>query len=275
MGVLGDRSLLSRRNASKARPRKGPTATALQSAALGLLTHRGLSESLSRASMTSGVAEVPPSFCAKTRGWSRPISVSAPGPQSRVNVGKIGRCSIAMEFPSPVRADRSTPGPKATERAQLNADYLGLSALIDFRYECPVTVDADSSINDARAQMIRLGVDAMLVTENGLEKTSPRLVGLIAAADIEREHAHHVGRGRDFSNAICAGEVVTPWDDLPVMNYESLHTLPMHDLCEMFRHAGLKHLLFLEIYDDELLARGLLSRSTISKHLRRTGRDSR
>jgi CBS-domain-containing membrane protein len=180
-----------------------------------------------------------------------------------------------MEFPSPVRADRSTPGPKATERAQLNADYLGLSALIDFRYECPVTVDADSSINDARAQMIQLGVDALLVTEDGLEKTKPRLVGLIAAADIERERTHHVARARDFSNAICAGEAVTPWDDLPVMNYESLHTLPMHALCEMFRHTGLKHLLVLEIHDDELLARGLLSRSTISKHLRRTGRDSR
>ena len=90
-----------------------------------------------------------------------------------------------MEFPLPVRADRSTPGPTATEFPQWNTDYLGLSALIDFRYECPVTVDADSSINHARAQMIRLAVDAMLVTEDGLEKAKPRLVGLIAAADIE------------------------------------------------------------------------------------------
>jgi hypothetical protein len=190
------------------------------------------------------------------------------------------RSSIAMEFPSPVRAARSTQGPVATEDAhdaQLNADEVGLSALIDFRRECPVTVDADRSIDDARAQMVRLGVDALLVTEDGLERTKPRLVGLIASSDIERERTHHLVRATDFSapNAICAGEIVTPWDDLPVMNYESLHILTVHDLCEMFRGTGLKHLLVVEIRDDELVARGLLSRATIATNLRRTGRSSR
>jgi hypothetical protein len=63
---------------------------------------------------------------------------------------------------------------------------------------------------------------------------------------------------------------MTPWNELPLVQYESLQSLTAYDLFEMFQGTGLTHLLVVETHGDEsALARGLVSRATLAKRLRR------
>jgi inactivated superfamily I helicase len=62
---------------------------------------------------------------------------------------------------------------------------------------------------------------------------------------------------------------MTPWNELTVVNYESLQTLTAFDVYEMFQGTGLTHLLVIENHGAEsAVARGLLSRATLAKRLR-------
>ena len=62
-----------------------------------------------------------------------------------------------------------------------------LCALTDFRQEPPIIVDAGSTIDAALADMMRLGVHALLVTDEEFERAELRVLGLITAHDIERQ----------------------------------------------------------------------------------------
>jgi CBS domain-containing protein len=179
----------------------------------------------------------------------------------------------ALVMPSRVRSAASlierTPG---NDDAYLEANDSAFCALNDFRREYPITVDADSSIDNALADMNRLAVHALLVTQDGLEGADPQVVGLITAYDIERERPHRCPRTADFSvrKHVVVGDVMTPWNELSLVKYQSLETLTAFDLYEMFKGTGLTHLLVIEIHGDgSAVARGLLSRATLAKRLRR------
>lgn len=140
-----------------------------------------------------------------------------------------------------------------TERTVANDDvYLesndsALCALTDFRREDAITVESESSIEDALADMNRLRVHALLVTRQEVGSFEQQVVGLITYCDIERRHP-----------------------ELALVKYESLQSLTAYDLYEMFQVTGLTHLLVIETHGDELgLARGLVSRATLAKRLRR------
>jgi CBS domain-containing protein len=148
----------------------------------------------------------------------------------------------------------------ANDDAFLEADDSAFYALTDFRREYPITVDADSSIDEALGDMNRLNVHALLVTREGPGGADPQVVGLITAYDIERS------RSRRHA---AVGDIMTSWNELSLVKYESLQTLTALDLYEMFQGTGLTHLLVVELQgDDSVLARGLLSRATLAKRLR-------
>jgi hypothetical protein len=44
---------------------------------------------------------------------------------------------------------------------------------------------------------------------------------------------------------------MTPWNELTVINYESLQTLTASDVYEMFQGTGLTHMLVIENHGDE------------------------
>jgi CBS domain-containing protein len=145
-------------------------------------------------------------------------------------------------------------------------------ALTDFRQEPPITVDAGSSIDAALAEMMRLGVHVLLVTDEEFERGDLRVLGLITAYDIERQRPHRSPGTIEFHvpRAIKVAEAMTPWNELSLVNYESLQTLTAQNLYEMFQGTGLTHLLVVDRHgDDSAIARGLLSRSTLAKRLRR------
>ena len=141
-------------------------------------------------------------------------------------------------------------------------------ALTDFRREYPTTVNADGSIDDALAQMIRLGVRTLVVIQRRIETVDPYLVGVITARDIERERPHRLRRTTrlNWPEDVIVADVVTPWDELPLVNYESLRTMSAYDLNEIFQSASLTHLLVVEMQGAEsMVARGLLSRAALAE----------
>jgi CBS domain-containing protein len=144
-------------------------------------------------------------------------------------------------------------------------------ALTDFRQEPPITVDAGSSIDAALADMMRLGVHALLVTDEEFERGNLRVLGLITAYDIERQRPHRSPGTTEFRvpKAIKVAEAMTPWDELSLVNYGLLQTLTAQSLYEMFQGTGLTHLIVVDMHgDDPAIARGLLSRATLAKRLR-------
>jgi CBS domain-containing protein len=161
----------------------------------------------------------------------------------------------------------------AHDGLHLEADDSAFHALTDFQHEYPITVDADTSIDEALADMNRLYVHALLVTQGRFEGVDPQVAGLITAYDIARERPHSFPRttGTTARKRVTVGEIMTPRSELSLVNYESLQTLTALDLYKMFQGTGLTHLLVIETRGvDSAVARGLLSRETLAKRLRRS-----
>jgi CBS domain-containing protein len=159
----------------------------------------------------------------------------------------------------------------ANDDAYLEHDDSAFCALTDFRRDYVITVEADGPIDDALADMNRLGVHALLVTRQEIGGIEQQVVGLITYYDIERIRPHRYPQASRPNKGcvIPVADVMTPWNELTVVNYDSLQTLTAFDVYEMFQGTGLTHLLVIENHGDEsAVARGLLSRATLAKRLR-------
>jgi CBS domain-containing protein len=145
-----------------------------------------------------------------------------------------------------------------------------ICALTDFQLDFPITVDAEASIATAFKDMTRLGIHALLVTRPALRGVAPQVEGLITAHDIDRTRPKR--RTYDcrahLPSHLRVADVMSPWDELSCVKYESLNCLTALDLYLMFQGTGLTHLLVVEVhYDEVTVARGVLSRATLAKRL--------
>jgi CBS domain-containing protein len=159
----------------------------------------------------------------------------------------------------------------ANDEAYLESNDSAFCALTDFRREYPITVEADSSIDEALSDMNRLSVHALLVTRQEVGGIEQQVVGLITYYDIERRRPHRYPQMAVSSERsdVRVGDVMTPWDELSLVRYGSLQSLTARDLYEMFQGTGLTHLLVVEIHGDEsATAIGLVSRAALAKRLR-------
>lgn len=150
--------------------------------------------------------------------------------------------------------------------------------LTDFELNFPITVDIGVSVDDAFKDMGRLGLHALLVVSSRLSDESREVVGLVTAYAIER--IRHRRRARslatDQMKGVSVGDVMTPWDELSLVKYESLRSLTVNDVYEMFQGTGLTHLLVVETHcNDIMLVRGVLSRAAVAKRLGRAPRERR
>ena len=182
----------------------------------------------------------------------------------------------ALAVPSQVRwaaslAERST----SNDESYLENNDSAFLALTDFQHEYPITVDTETSIDDALADMNRLCVHALLATQGRFEAVETQMAGLITAYDIARERAYNQAAktGTMARGLVTVGEIMTPSNELSLVKYESLQALTALDLYEMFQGTGLTHLLVVETLGaDSAIARGLLSRAALAKRLRRPHR---
>jgi CBS domain-containing protein len=141
-----------------------------------------------------------------------------------------------------------------------------IHAITDFTREYPVTVDEDRQIDDALRDMIHLGVRAMLVVRE------QRIVGLITSYDIQGERPLQFLQSSNYSrhHEIRVGHVMTPWDKLLALDWETVQAVCAGELLQVLEEAGLTHLLVIEGGKRSALpvVRALVSRARLARQLR-------
>jgi CBS domain-containing protein len=141
-----------------------------------------------------------------------------------------------------------------------------MHAITDFTREHPVTVDEERQIDDALDDMIRLGVRALLVVRE------QRIVGLITSYDIQGERplqflqTSTYGRHQD----IRVGHIMTPWDKLLAVDWQSVQAARAGDLLHVLEEAEMTHLLVIERDKKNAtpIVRALVSRARLARQLR-------
>jgi CBS domain-containing protein len=141
-----------------------------------------------------------------------------------------------------------------------------IHAITDFTREHPVTVDEERQIDDALHDMIHLGVRAMLVVRE------QRIVGLITSYDIQGERPLQFLQTSTYTrhHEIRVGHIMTPWDKLLAVDWESMQTARAGELLLMLDDAGITHLLVIEAGKKNTppLVRALVSRARLARQLR-------
>ncbi|MGC2463281.1 MAG: CBS domain-containing protein [Steroidobacteraceae bacterium] len=139
-----------------------------------------------------------------------------------------------------------------------------INVMNDFAREYPVTVDEDRQIDAALADMIRLGVRALLVVRER------KVVGFITSYDIEGERPLQCMQRLNYSyrQDIQVGHVMTSWTDLQTLNWRAVKDASAGDLLEVFRETDLMHFLVVETAADAASCiRGLFSRTRLERQL--------
>ncbi|MEP6546972.1 MAG: CBS domain-containing protein [Gammaproteobacteria bacterium] len=150
------------------------------------------------------------------------------------------------------------------ENQKLRLKDPALHVMTDFKSRIAITVAPEWQIDEALADMVRLGVRAMLVVRSG------SVIGLVTSYDIEGSRSvqfaqpPHARRRED----IRVGDVMTKWEDLPTLGWQTVQTARISDLLEIFSGVGVMHLVVLETdAQGAESVRGLISRSRIERQL--------
>src|SRR5271155_2399689 len=140
-----------------------------------------------------------------------------------------------------------------------------IHAITDFTREHPVTVDEERQIDAALEDMIRVGVRALLVVRD------QRIVGLITSYDIQGERPLQFLQTSNYSRHqdIRVGHIMTPWDRLLSVDWESLQSARAGDLLLALEEAGLTHLLVIErvAKNTTPIVRAMVSRARLTRQL--------
>jgi CBS domain-containing protein len=140
-----------------------------------------------------------------------------------------------------------------------------IHAVTDFTREHPVTVGEERQIDDALGDMIHLGVRAMLVMRE------QRIVGMITSYDIQGERPLQFLQTSNYSRHqdIRVGHIMTPWDKLLAVDWDSIQSARAGDLLHVLDEAGITHLLVIEggKRNTAPIVRALVSRARLARQL--------
>src|SRR5450631_605795 len=148
----------------------------------------------------------------------------------------------------------------------LDPGDLAIHAITDFTREHPITVDEERQIDAALDDMIRFGVRAMLVLRE------QRIVGLITSYDIQGERPLQFLQTSNYSRHqdVRVGDIMTPWDKLLAVDWDSIQSARAGDLLNVLEEAGMTHLLVIETNkkNSSPIVRALASRARLARQLR-------
>ena len=148
------------------------------------------------------------------------------------------------------------------EAGKLGPDDAAVYAMTDFRRECPICIPPNRSIDEALGDMNRLGIHALLVTQPQDTTGHDEMLGLITSYRMQER------RASGCRNVSTVSQIMTPWQDLALVNYRSLQYLNVSEVYQMFQGTGLTHVVIVETHDDDsAIARGLISRSALASRL--------
>ncbi len=137
-------------------------------------------------------------------------------------------------------------------------------AITDFTREHPVTVDAERPIDEALSDMVVLGVRALLV----LKERS--IVGLITSYDIQGERPIQFLQSSNYlrHRDVRVADIMTPWDALSAIDWETLQSIRAGELLEMLEEAGMTHILVVEPNGaNACIIRALVSQARLRRQL--------
>ena len=141
-----------------------------------------------------------------------------------------------------------------------------IHAITDFTREHPATVDEERQIDAALEDMIHLGVRALLVARE------QRIVGLITSYDIQGERPLQFLQSSTYTRHqdIRVGHIMTPWDKLLAVDWESVQAVRAGDLLHVLEEAEMTHLLVIERSKKSAspIVRALISRARLARQLR-------
>src|SRR5580692_4721198 len=169
-------------------------------------------------------------------------------------------------MPTRIFSEAVLPRRSVSDGQFLDPGDPAVHALTDFTREHPVTVDEERQIDDALGDMIHLGVRAMLVMRE------QRIVGLITSYDIQGERPLQFLQTSNYSRHqdIRVGHVMTPWDKLLAVDWESILAARAGDLLHVLEEAEMTHLLVIERGKKNAppVVRGLVSRARLARQIR-------
>src|SRR5271155_5208537 len=171
----------------------------------------------------------------------------------------------AWLVPATLFSEGVLPRRSVSDGQFLDANDPAIHAITDFTREHPVTVDEERQIDAALEDMIRLGVRALLVVRD------QRIVGLITSYDIQGERPLQFLQTSNYSRHqdIRVGHIMTPWDRLLSVDWESLQSARAGDLLHALEEAGLTHLLVIErgAKSAPPIVRAMVSRARLTRQL--------
>jgi CBS domain-containing protein len=161
------------------------------------------------------------------------------------------------------------------EAGRLEPDDSSVYAMTDFRRARPICVLPSRSIDDALEDMNRLKIHALVVTEPRCSTGDDQMLGLITSYRIEQHKAYARTLPKLLQDGCVrhVGELMTPWEELALVHFESLRSLKVWEVYQMFQGSGLTHVMVVETHeDDSLIARGLISRAAFATRLQEPSR---
>lgn len=172
------------------------------------------------------------------------------------------------EQPSVV-ASGVLPMRRPTRYPTLRMNDPAFHGMTDFTHKFPLSATPTRLIDEALADMKRFGVRALLVV------SGESVVGLITSYDIEGPRAasfceRAITPRRDL---VRVGDIMTPWEELPTVDWMTMQSACVADLLEIFYGVGVMHLLVVEGGEPGTVpvVRGLISRARIESRLGGSG----
>ncbi len=155
------------------------------------------------------------------------------------------------------------PAPPATRRVAPTDP--ATRVMTDFTLQTPVLVAAERSIDDALRDMMVAGVRALLVTRG------EKVIGLVTSYDIQGERPLQFLNNSGFTrhDEIQVGHIMTPWERVPTLEWETVRAARVQDLAARFRaHRVTTHIVVLERAEQGgAIVRGLFSRTQLERQL--------
>ena len=158
--------------------------------------------------------------------------------------------------PQPLRPTAALAAVRLTDAA--------VNVLTDFTHEHPITVAESRRIDDALEDMICFGVRALLVVRG--DKVS----GVVTSYDIQGERPLKFLQTSTYTrhDELAVAHVMTPWEQLPVLEWEDVRRACVADVLEVFRASGETHLVVVEgDLDGGCRVRGLISKTRLARQL--------
>lgn len=162
-------------------------------------------------------------------------------------------------------ADTKLWRPGAAESRRVTRNDPATLVVTDFTREAPVTVTQDRPIDDALQDMMAAGVRALLVVSGDL------LSGLITSYDVQGERPSQLQRASSHTrHEIEVGQIMTPWDQVPKLDWSWLGVVRVGDIADLFSAADATHVVVVEhVNKTEAFVRALISRTRVYRQLGR------